>query len=289
MRKNDVVNRFRLAIVFPATIIAGTYREGLSALFPLLREEFDLSRFQLGLHSSFFQITATILALYSGNIIDKRGSKWGMIRGVLIMGMLFILHSMIPNMMVLFFLASLMGVGFSFIMPATYRGIVFFFPPPIQSTAIGMNSSCLPIGGALAAFLLPLVASTMGWRRAIILPGIFALLWVLMVFFYFPGQEQERDKESYERAEQRSEKIKITDLLKRERLLFLCLAGFSLSFFASSFVAHYMLFLKLDLCYPFAVAGLGFGVFQMGSILGRPGWGLFCERVFDGSRGKVFF
>jgi len=45
-----------LFIISTTSIATGSYRDGFSSLFPFLQRDFDLTRAQLGLHSTFFSL-----------------------------------------------------------------------------------------------------------------------------------------------------------------------------------------------------------------------------------------
>ena len=53
-------------------------------------------------------------------------------------------------------------------------------------------------------------------------------------------------------------------------------------------LTHFTLFLYLDYGLTESVSGLGFAFVQFGSILGRLGWGLICDRFLGANRRKTF-
>ena len=84
MNKDKEKSSFNLSglfIISLSGIAMGIYRDGFAALFPLLQKDFDLTRTQLGLHSSLFFFISAFVAMFSGKLIDLKGSKWGMVFG----------------------------------------------------------------------------------------------------------------------------------------------------------------------------------------------------------------
>lgn len=53
-------------------------------------------------------------------------------------------------------------------------------------------------------------------------------------------------------------------------------------------VTHFTLYLFLDFGFTEISAGLGFMILQIGSMVGRPGWGLLNDKLFEG-REKIGF
>lgn len=57
IKKNNTEVNFNwsiLLIISITSIMAGIYRDGFAALFPFLQKDFNLTRAQLGLHSTLF-------------------------------------------------------------------------------------------------------------------------------------------------------------------------------------------------------------------------------------------
>src|SRR6056297_2220066 len=86
-----------LFIVSLSSIVTGIYRDGFAALFPFLQRDFNLSRSELGLHSTFFFLGMVFVSMFAGRLVDLKGSKWGMGFGLLFMSIFILLHSIVPN------------------------------------------------------------------------------------------------------------------------------------------------------------------------------------------------
>lgn len=281
-------NWYALFILSLTSIITGIYRDGFASLFPFLQKDFHLTRSQLGLHSSFYYFAAASFAVYTGRVVDLKGSKHSLIFSCLIMGIFYILHSVVPNFFIILLMAALTGASASFNMPSVNKGVVEWFSEKQRSTALGLQSMAFPIGGLLGAIALPFFGSMLGWRKAMFIPGLMAILCVLLLSHFY----QEREKVNNSQSENIKDGISfwksISQLIKSRELVKISIFGFFLGVMGNSITAHFTLFLFLDYGLPEIVAGLGFAFVQLGSILGRAAWGICCDKVMGSDKRKTF-
>jgi len=260
-------------------------QQGFLALLPFLREEFMLSRAQAGLYNTFFFLSATTIAIFSGRLVDLLGSKKGMLLGVGSVGCFMILQALAPTYNIILMLALMMGVGFSLLTPAVTKGVMESVLPKNRATSMGIMQTGLGIGGFAGASFLPILGGIYGWRSAIILSGIFAFLIVLVIQILYREDSQKRDiKKSNKEEQKTSFKKDFLILIRNKKLLWICILGHSFGLTVSAVVSHYAIFLHQDLGKSMALAGLGLGVLQVGGLLGRPTWGWLSDRIFHGNR-----
>jgi len=246
--ENKIFNWSVLFIVSLASVITGSYREGFSALFPFLQRDFDLTRAQLGLHSSLFFFTSAIIGIFTGRLVDLKGSKWSLFFGALSMGIF---------------------------------GIIEWFPLKWQSTALGILSTAFPMGGMLAATILPFLGGLIGWRKTILFPGVLAILYAFFILYFYQNKREEANKF-------KGDVNNISFWIYFSQLINVSILGFFLGAASGSIGAHFTLFLYLDYGLTETIAGLGFAVVQLGSILGRPVWGLISDRLLGANKRKTF-
>ncbi|MFZ2331091.1 MAG: MFS transporter [Atribacterota bacterium] len=277
--RRSLFNWYALFILSLTSIITGIYRDGFASLFPFLQQDFHLSRAQLGLHSSFYYFAAASFAIYSGRVVDLKGAKWSLIFSGTIMALFYILHSIAPNFLIILILAGLTGASASFNMPSVNKGIVEWFSEKQRGTALGLQSMAFPIGGLLGAIALPFFGSILGWRRAMFIPGLMAILCALFLFNFYPERGRVNNFQSGNLKDSISFWKSISQLIKNRELLKISIFGFFLGVMSNAVTAHFTLFLFLDYGLPEVVAGLGFAFVQIGSVLGRAVWGILCDRV----------
>ncbi len=275
-----------LFIISLSSIVTGIYRDGFAALFPFLQRDFNLTRSQLGLHSTFFFLGMVFVSMFSGRLVDLKGSKWGIGFGLLFMSSFILLHSIVPNFLVLLILAVFTGLSVSINLPAASKGIVEWFPRKWRTTALGIRSTAFPFGGILGAIILPILGSLMGWQRALLFPGIIGLLCALLILFFYQSKSKGNNTEN--KPDNLSFWEVFIQLIKNKNLVSALIFGIFLAATNGSIVAHFTLYLYLDWGFTESMAGLGFAVLQLGSILGRLGWGLLCDRFLKADKRKTF-
>ncbi len=252
--------------------------QGIQALMPFIQSDFQLSRTQAGLYSTFFFISATLAAVFSGKIVDNYGARRGMMIGVFSVGGMMFLHSFAPVYSVLLILGLICGFGFSIVTPSVNKAIIEGVHYSKRAISMGIMQSGGGIGGFAGASLLPVFAESFGWRRAIALSGITAVV----VGFFIVGFLSDRSQKT--EAKDISFFKKLKELLADKHLFLLCLLGFGFGTAIGAIPAHFALYLTLDLGFSATLAGFSLGILQIGGIVGRPFWGIISDKFFKGER-----
>ena len=279
-----------LALLALANIGVYANVQGFVSLLPLVQEEFQISRTLVGLYSSFYFFSAMLIAVFSGRIVDRLGTKKGLMLGVTVVGMMMYLHSLSPFFWMLLILAFFTGIAFSIITPAVNRGVIEVSEPSQRGFSMGVAYSGGGLGGILGAVMLPVFGEMLGWRTALIFGSIFAVTVALIIYrFYGQGISREQKKIGSLADSSTSVKEDLLFFLQNRYLLCICIMGIVFGMSISSVSGHFPLYLTLDLGYSVTFAGLGLGIFHVGGIAGQPFWGLVNEYVFNGDRRKGLF
>jgi len=277
-----------LFLITFAGIMAGIYRNGIMTLFPFLQSEFSLTRTQVGLYSTFLYTSSTIVAILSGRIADYWGVKKSMIMGLVFMGLFIIFHAFASGFIIILIFATLTGLGLSMILPTSSKGIADNFGSDNQSTVMGIMTLGFPLGGVIGAVLIPWIGKNLGWRIDVIIMGsLFFMVAILFKILYFDGHE---DKKNKIKDDQKDNTITedIILLFNNKYLIVLCILGFYFGVASGIVVTHFTLFLYMDYGFKEVMAGVGFMFLQMGSVIGRPAWGLLNDRVFNNIKRNGF-
>lgn len=289
--KSRVEERFNwkiLLFISLSSITMGIYRDGVSSLFPFLQNEFDLTRTQVAFYSTFLYLASTSFSIFSGRLVDIKGAKWSMICGMVFVGFLLLFHSIATTFSALLLLAAITGLGISINPSATNKGITEWFPFKLRNTATGIWSTSFPIGGALAATILPIIGTLFGWRKAVIISGIFILVCSLPIFLFYRNRGEKQVDFQKNIRKNISFRESFNDLIKNSNLIAISVFGFFLGATEGAILTHFTLFLYLDYGLSERMAGLGFAFTQFGSISGRLVWGAVCDRFLDSNRRKAF-
>ena len=151
----------------------------VAPLAPFLLESLALSRVQVGLFLPAVYLGGALMALPAGWLTDRLGVRLALGLGQLLVGAMITLAALSPNLVWLLTLLVLGGFGFSALNPATGKAVVEWFPPRERGMAMGVKQMGLTLGALVAALALPLIATTLGWRAAILACGVVVAMPVL--------------------------------------------------------------------------------------------------------------
>lgn len=282
-KQNSLKYKF-LFVISTAYLAVDINMQGFLALMPFVREEFALNSSQAGLYSSFYFLLATLVAVFSGRIVDKIGSKTGLVVGTAAIGILMLFHSWAQSFTLILFLALLIGLFFSIITPSLNKAVMQRTTPENRATSMGLMQMGGGIGGFTGAVFLPFLSEHFGWRNAVLFSALTALLVSLFIFILFKEKNQKKDQKNLQSKNNISFKKAMKNLFKNKSLLVVCLFGLILGFNSGSVPAHYTLYLTQDISLSRTTAGFAFGLLQIGGILGRPLWGILNDKFLDGKR-----
>ncbi len=282
--KNGLQYKF-LLVISTAYLAVDINIQGFLALMPFIRDEFALSSSRAGLYSSFHFLLATAVAVFSGRIVDKIGSKKGLVVGTGVLGVLMFLQSRSPNFTLILSLALLTGLFFSIITPALNKAVMQRTTPENRATSMGVMQMGGGIGGFTGAVFLPFLAEKIGWRNSVSFSAMIAVLVAIFIFIFFKEKSDSREELSKSKI-QPSFKDSIVKLFQNRDLLLVCLFGLILGFNSGAIPAHYTLYLTQDISLSRTAAGFAFGLLQIGGILGRPLWGFLNDKFLNGSRSR---
>ena len=255
--------------------------QGIQALMPFIQDDFGISRTEAGLYSTFLFLSATAVAVFSGNIVDKIGSKKTLLFGVFSIGFLMLANTISPVYSIILILAFITGIGFSIITPAVNKSIMDEVSPENRGISMGLMHSGSGIGGFAGATLLPILAGSLGWRGAILISSLLTIfLGIFIKKAYHPEQILTNNNDNSDT----NFKDNILGLLKNKQLMLACSLGLIFGLAVGSIPAHYTLFLTSDLGYSSALAGFALGIVQIGGIVGRTFWGWVSDSIFKGDR-----
>ncbi len=284
---NNEFNWKVLMIITAAGFFAGVYRNGIMTLFPFLQAEFDLTRAQVGLYSTFLFISMAVVVLFSGRIADYFGVKRSIFWGLSFMGVFITLHSLANGFILLMLFAMLNGLGLSIILPSTSKAVAEWFRGDNQATAMGIMTMGFALGGVAGASVLPWLGVQLGWKMLVILLG--GLFLIVGAVFYFTYQDKNNNSDQVKKDSNNSFLKNIGLFFNNKYLVLLCVLGIIFGAVSGVVVTHFSFFLFTDYNFSEVTAGLGFMVLQVGSMVGRTGWGYLNGKLLGGVERRGFF
>ncbi len=147
-----------------------------AAVIPLLMAELGFGPVQAGLLSTAFFVTLAVACVPAGMLSDRFGPT-----GVGTAGLTAVFASNLalgyardlPDLVLIKVVAGL-GCGLAFIAGMRYATLVV--PPARVHRALGLYGGFVQLGGGTSLYMIPLLASLLGWRRAFMVSsGLLAL------------------------------------------------------------------------------------------------------------------
>lgn len=292
MKQTNNLSLWKLLLIFSLPYLAASLiHNGFLALLPFIREAFELNRTQIGYYSTFTFISSATLAIFTGSVVDRLGPKKGVLIGVGCIGLASFFYGLVPSYNVLLFLALFAGLGFSIITPSLNKGLALAAPPEKRAVSMGIMQSGFGIGGIMGTGLIPILGVTLGWRVAIQVAAVFALIMGFLVFKLYREQKDpaaERPQADGETA-RLSFKNSLFSLFTNKPLLQICIFGIVLGSASNAALAHFAVFISEDLQMSPTIAGLGLSIYLLGGITGKITWGWASDALFRGKRKLALF
>lgn len=191
-------NNYRWVVLFIATIAqisACFFVQGIGPLGEFFKQDLMLNDTQIGMLSSAAQLFPIIGLLVAGELLDRFNERY--IVGIGALGVSFTLFLGAYTNSYIYALICLLIVGgfYSSAQPGGAKSVASWFPPSQRGFAMGIRQAGLPLGGALAGIVLPIVALNFGLKGAFLAGAIVALFGgSLFIFFYRPPLSEEAPK-----------------------------------------------------------------------------------------------
>jgi len=182
---------WRIVSILSATATAGYIcRVNVSTAGPLLMKEFSLSEVEMGRVFSAFILGYALFQVPAGALADKWGPRkvlmlaawlWVIITVVQATVGLGIFQTSIITALTAFMVYRFMlGIAASPAYPAAGKGVASWGQPPLQGRANGVVLASIGLGAALTPPLVSNVMVNWGWRIAIVISAIPALIVALL-------------------------------------------------------------------------------------------------------------
>lgn len=171
-------SRYRWVILGVATFTqaaAAFFVQGIGAMSVHLRRDLELNTTQLGLLVSAAQLLPLAGLLVAGRLLDRHGERWVVGIGALVVAVALAVGSAAPGYVSLLVVLLIVGAGYSTVQPGGSKSVASWFDAPQRGLAMGIRQAGLPLGGVLAAFALPALATAFGWRSTLVAGALVAL------------------------------------------------------------------------------------------------------------------
>ena len=270
-----------LALISVSHIIGATAQYGINTLAPFYQDELELSRAQVGLFFSAFYLAMTGFSFGAGWLADRLGVQKTTLQGHLFLGVCTIAAALSPSFSWAFASFFLAGLGYSFLNPASSKGVMAWFDHDERATAMGTKQTGVPAGGVVTAMIAPQLVLLIGWR------GALAALGVMNFFFGFLFARFWRDP-SEGAAGPVSQRISSAATPLRLRTFLPISCGTAVYLVGQMALITYVpLYLKDVMGFSAYWSSQALALTQAGAMIGRVGWGVASDKIFGGRRKVV--
>ena len=198
----DVLKRFRNIypgwwVVLACSAIGayggGVFFYGFTILFNPLKDELGLTSAQVSLAFSFTRLEGAFEGAIVGFLIDRFGARRIMMIGVPLVGVGYVLWSLLVDSYITFLLVYVgiiaTGMNGGFFHPALAVANNWFVKR--RAFAMSIISVAVGIGGSIIVPLLAFMIANTGWRTAVLLSGVtlLVLIWPLTLFIRHSPEE----------------------------------------------------------------------------------------------------
>jgi len=153
----------------------------LPPLFVFLRAEFDVSYAALGAIMSVFYAASGASQFGAGFAVDRFGARPVLLCGLALLAGCTVLAGLAPSFAWLYVLAAVMGAGNGVFHPADFAVLNARVQPSRMGHAFSMHGVGGSLGYAVAPVLSYGLGSAFGWRTAMVVMGLAALVMLVLI------------------------------------------------------------------------------------------------------------
>jgi MFS family permease len=169
---------FRWLVLTAATLAQATASFallGLAALAGFLQQDFALSATETGLLITASYAAPLFALVFVGDLLDRKSERLIIGIGAAIMFAALSLSAASGGYGMLLLWLFVAGLGYSATQPGGSKSVSAWFRGDRLGLAMGIRQAGLPLGGAVAAAILPAVAAEWSWRVAFSAGAVAAL------------------------------------------------------------------------------------------------------------------
>ena len=273
-----------LGVLWVTHMVVYLHRLSVGPLAPFFKEDLGISSAEVGLVMSAAALGYMVSLLPVGWLVDRIGARRPIVIGEFVAGTVMMVMFFAPSYMWMLAVMFVTGLGCGFLAPSTTQGVIVWFPQKERATVMGLKQTGVNIGGIISAATLPAVALALGWRYGFLFLGIVAIV----IGFIALALYKEPPTSAVSQPAGRTTSVPLRELLRSREIWLVALCGLCLAWVEMATIAHLVLYLKEALLFSVVAAGGVLAMTEAAGAIGKPGSGLLSDRVFGGSRKKVF-
>lgn len=258
-----------LGLAVVAQTSASIVSQGVYTLVPFLQSTFQLSQAKAALSVTAVNAGQVMSMMLMGWLIDKYGERGVVGITMLAMGVAAIIASFAPNYTVLLACLVLLGASYASVQPGGTKAVLNWFAPAQRGMATGIRQAGLPLGAAVAAITLPILAIEHGWQNAVLFQGLVGIVGAFVFLMFYRPANKIINQEPISAPPHLL--VLLKQLLAYKAMWPVMLAGVAMVTFQYTFATHILTFLTHQFGMSVVAAGLLYSISQWVGIAGRIG------------------
>lgn len=189
---NQFNRRYRWVILGAATAAQASacfFVQGLGSIALDIKSEMNLSSWQIGALVSAAQLIPLAGLLIAGELLDRYSERFVVGIGTLIVGFSLYAAMLANSYTELLIALTALGFGYSTAQPGGSKSVSQWFKGDQLGFAMGIRQAGLPLGGAMATLLLPVIASRYSIHAAFLAGSLIAMLGGIMFMLIYRTPE----------------------------------------------------------------------------------------------------
>jgi ACS family hexuronate transporter-like MFS transporter len=172
-----------IGLIGVATIINYIDRSAINIMWPYIYKEFGIAEVDnknaLALITTCFMITYAIGQMVLGKMMDKIGTRMGMVLSIGAWSVSIALHSLAKSIFSFNIFRAFLGFSEAGNWPGATKSNAEWFPAKERAIAQGIFGAGASIGSVIAAPFIAYLYIAFGWRITFVGIGCLGLLWIL--------------------------------------------------------------------------------------------------------------
>ena len=205
-----------------------------------------------------------VSSLLAGKLVDRVSFDRAFFLGHLTLGLFLLLGSFSVSYWQLFLFLFLSGFGDSLITTASAKAVVCWFPEEGRATVSAIYKTGFPLGSAIAAISLPLVALRFSWATALRIIGVIFIIWGGVVIKIYQRNIETQPEVTFV-AEEQSQRSSLSSFSKWKVYL-VGIAGMLFTVVQYCLVTYLVIYLVEERSFSFLLAASLLSIFQLSGI-----------------------
>ena len=164
-------------------------KSSVSTLSVILMRDYQLTAPNLSVIVSAFYITALILKIPAGVVVDRYGPKYPLVIAIILTALGTFLFSQASSLSLFSFSRAIIAVGYSCSLLATVKILAKYLPVRLYASLIGSTLFCGYLGASFSGYPLSSIINTFSWIQVFIWISMIGIAIAVLLFFSLDGSD----------------------------------------------------------------------------------------------------